>query len=53
MNAWVFGDTRRQLSMERMANRILDELRLWIMARRGIRIILRDGVGVGELGVRE
>jgi hypothetical protein len=49
-NAWVFGDTRRQFSVVRLTNRILDELQLWIMAKRGTGIVLREGVGVSLAG---
>jgi hypothetical protein len=54
LNAWVFGDTRSQLPVERLANRILDELQLWMMARRGTGLVMRDGVGigVGDIDVR-
>jgi hypothetical protein len=45
-NAWVFGDAKRQLSVGRLANRILDELLLWIMAGRATEIVMREDVGV-------
>jgi hypothetical protein len=40
-NAWVFGDAIRQFPAERLANMILDELQLWIMARRGTDIFYK------------
>jgi hypothetical protein len=51
-NAWVFGDARRQFRVERLANVILDELQLWIMAGRGTDIFVREGEGVGVNNMR-
>ena len=44
--AWVFGDIRRQFSVLQLAARILDELRLWMLARRGTAGADRAGEGV-------
>ena len=44
-NAWVFGDTRKQFSVEQHVIKLVDEVQLWIRARRG------SANGGGEEGV--
>ena len=44
-NAWVFGDTRKQFAVEQPVRKLVDEIQLWIRARRGCEN------GDGEAGV--
>ena len=47
-NPWVFGNTDKQYTAVRLAARVLDEINLWMMARRGTRLGgTRLGVGEG------
>ena len=57
-NAWAFADSSRQFSVERLAARILDELQLWSMARRGTAVATTAtaaaaGVGAGVTRISE
>jgi hypothetical protein len=38
--------------VERLANMILDEMQLWIMARRGTDIFVREGEGASVNNMR-